>query len=500
MANNKARSNPEPSAATPGKPSTNPFDGLAVEDSIRLLATEIEAISPPTRSWEWIADWMASQGIVGKYGKPVLWQTLQSIMCNIRKEGIIDTGKAERLRKKLIESSFAAADIGLALETDIPPGGNEALAAAKRDILRRGSLEIRGLTVRQSLARLANSVAIIKPPLRSWDWLAEWLIREGVRPEDGHSPITGSSVGESWRRGAGEFQAKGLADPARAESVRERILGELLTEKEIAKILREQSKIKSSLPPDMDSADARLLRDALGSVKGMSLEQALLRLSKPIAILKPPVRQWSWIADWMSEQEVGARAGATLTGLSVSKAWSVAKSKGLIDDTHAGPMRDRILDEPISDREVRAMLSGAAKPAASPSSSGASFEPEASLLSPWLESPEGQFMTQACLRLANAIAFARPPLRSWEWIAEWLEENGVVNRKGGRVHGKRIRALFGKLEKEGRADCSAADKARLSITKSISDDDLKAILETRIGPARLDRLQPQPKKPKPKGP
>lgn len=213
--------------------------------------------------------------------------------------------------------------------------------------------------------------ALWKPPLRSWDWLAEWLIREGVRPEDGHSPITGSSVGESWRRGAGEFQAKGLADPARAESVRERILGELLTEKEIAKILREQSMIKSSLPPDMDSADARLLRDALGSVKGMSLEQALLRLSKPIAILKPPVRQWSWIADWMSEQEVGARAGTALTGLSVSKAWSVAKSKGLIDETHAGPMRDRILDEPISDREVRAMLSGAAKPAASPSSSGA---------------------------------------------------------------------------------------------------------------------------------
>jgi len=494
----KATAKQTKSAASP----ENPFAGLPAEESIRLLATEIEAISPPIRSWEWIAEWMGGQGIVGRYGKPIQWEALQSAMWRIRKEGVPDVPKANRLRSKLLETSFAAADIDKVLQEEIQANaGGEPLAAAKRDLLRRGALEVRGLTVRQALARLANSISVIKPPLRSWDWIADWLIREGVRPEDGKSPITAQSVGSSWRRGLAEFQSKDLADSERADIIRERIRGELISEKEIGQILLEFSKAKGKPDcADLSGADARLLRDALGTVEGMSIEQALLRLSKPIAILKPPVREWKWIADWMREQGAGARTGSAPTGQSLAVAWSAAKAKGLIDESHASSMRARILDRPISDQEIKAILSGKAISPPAPAAAGASFEPETSLLSPWLESPEGQFMTQACLRLANAIAFARPPLRSWDWIADWLQERGVVNRKGGSVHGKRIRDLFSKLAKEGRADPSDADSARQPLLRSgISDSDLKAILATRIGPARLDRLQP-PKRKKPSGP
>lgn len=483
-----------PSAKTEGS-----FSGMSGAEALRLLATEIEVVNPPVRPWSWIADWLQSQGIVGKDGGPLQSTYLQAMMLAIRKGSLVDQKKAESLRMRLLKSSFTGEDIGLVIKKAVDPQGNGGwLAEAKENLLRRGALEVRGMTVRQALSRLSYSVAVIKP-LRSWSWIADWLIQEGVVSEDGRSPITGTTVASSWVRGMADFKANGL-DVAMAEAVCNRIRGDLLSEKEIREILRGQSSQGQAKANGLvDGEDAKLLRDALGTVKGMSRSQALLRLSKSVAVIKPPIRSWPWIADWMQSQ--GVDNGEAIPPRSLAIKWSKLKSLGLIDESHADKMRERILDKPMSDKEVFGILLGKipAQPAKK-APAGAAYVPESDLLSPWLESVEGLYISKACERLGNAIALVRPPIRSWEWIAGWMDRQEVKNRKGGDVNPTRVKTIYREMVEDGRIDLSISATARKKLLGSpISDTQLEEILARQIGPARLDRLRDEPA-PKPPGP
>lgn len=112
-------------------------------------------------------------------------------------------------------------------------------------------------------------------------------------------------------------------------------------------------------------------------------------------------------------------------------------------------------------------------------------------------------MSKACERLGNTLALIRPPLRSWEWIAEWMESRGVLNRKGGGVNPKRLKYLYGQLASDGKISPFDSEKARrLLLAKGPSDAEIEEILDRKIGPARLDRLRrkPGPKPSKPVSP
>lgn len=132
-------------------------------------------------------------------------------------------------------------------------------SAPDSELLSQGIVSIKGMTIRQAMFRLAKVIAIVKPPIRSWNWVAEWLTGHGVVSERG-GPIKGSTLKLYWQ----EVKKAGLADDGLAEKTLATLKESLLTDESIEAVL------EKALRAGEDKAGAALREAGLRSVQSRS--------------------------------------------------------------------------------------------------------------------------------------------------------------------------------------------------------------------------------------
>lgn len=102
--------------------------------------------------------------------------------------------------------------------------------------------------------------------------------------------------------------------------------------------------------------DSELLSQGIVSIKGMTIRQAMFRLANAIAIVKPPVRSWNWVADWMQNQGVISERGGPVRGTTLKLYWQEVKKAGLVDDEAAKKTRERLKAGLLSNESIEDLL------------------------------------------------------------------------------------------------------------------------------------------------
>lgn len=155
-------------------------------------------------------------------------------------------------------------------------------SAPDSELLCQGIVSIKGMTIRQAMFRLAKVIAIVKPPIRSWNWVAEWLAGHGVVSERG-GPIKGSTLKLYWQ----EVKKAGLVDAAMTEKTVEMLKASLLADESIEAVLekalrsgevRAESALRSIPKP---SREQRVVSGKPGKMPALMAEDRSLPPSAP---------------------------------------------------------------------------------------------------------------------------------------------------------------------------------------------------------------------------